>query len=184
MVDKIHEASHPHVSNIISGFSGVVRHSQMLHNGPRHPGVGYITLLHTLSNETSQFHVVSGHHTDVLYCPEHDVHFPALCIGETESFSVTTRTPQRRIEDALRKTARGTRRMIEITTTVFGLCHALKMPVGVAAMRGVSGSEKKRASIAEAMVSCARFGHHCMQRFRKEGIAGMRTQTVRRTLGC
>ncbi|EJD42304.1 pleiotropic drug resistance ABC transporter [Auricularia subglabra TFB-10046 SS5] len=168
MVDKIREARHPHVRDILSGFSGVVRPGEMLLVLGR-PGAGCSTLLRTLSNETGQFHAVSGHRMydsltpdelekhyrgDVLYCPEDDVHFPTLRVGETVSFAATTRTPQRRIEDAPRKTARG--RMVEIITTVFGLRHVLKTPVGDAAVRGVSGGEKKRVSIAEAMVSRAR----------------------------
>jgi ATP-binding cassette subfamily G (WHITE) protein 2 (SNQ2) len=44
-------------------------------------------------------------------------------------------------------------------TTLFGLRHAKNTPVGNAAIRGVSGGEKKRVSIAEslatrALISC------------------------------
>jgi hypothetical protein len=41
----------------------------------------------------------------------------------------------------------------DIVITVFGLNHARNTPVGDAVIRGVSGGEKKRVSIAEALAS-------------------------------
>jgi ATP-binding cassette subfamily G (WHITE) protein 2 (SNQ2) len=46
----------------------------------------------------------------------------------------------------------------DILTTIFGLRHARKTPVGDAAIRGVSGGEKKRVSIAEAMAARSLIG--------------------------
>lgn len=45
-----------------------------------------------------------------------------------------------------------------ILITIFGLRHAKKTPVGDAAIRGVSGGEKKRVSIAEAMAARSLIG--------------------------
>ncbi len=42
--------------------------------------------------------------------------------------------------------------------TIFGLRHTLTTPVGDNAIRGVSGGEKKRVSIAEALASRACVG--------------------------
>lgn len=41
-------------------------------------------------------------------------------------------------------------------STIFGLRHVLGTKVGNAAIRGVSGGERKRVSIAEALVTRAR----------------------------
>lgn len=43
--------------------------------------------------------------------------------------------------------------MIEILTTIFGLRHVRQTPVGDASIRGVSGGEKKRVSISEALAT-------------------------------
>lgn len=40
-----------------------------------------------------------------------------------------------------------------VLETVFGLRHAQNTPVGDAAIRGVSGGEKKRVSVAEALAA-------------------------------
>ena len=42
--------------------------------------------------------------------------------------------------------------------TIFGLRHVLNTKVGNAAIRGVSGGERKRVSIAEALVTRAKIG--------------------------
>ena len=46
--------------------------------------------------------------------------------------------------------------MTEVVTTVFGLRHALRTPIGNAAIRGISGGEKKRVSISESLASRAK----------------------------
>ena len=84
------------------------------------------------------------------YCPEDDVHFPTLTVEQTLKFAVTTRTPRDRI-DVSREQFQD--EVTKVLTTIFGLRHALNTPVGDAAIRGVSGGEKKRVSIAEAMAT-------------------------------
>ena len=88
---------------------------------------------------------------DVQYCPEDDVHFPTLTVGETLSFAAKTRTPHHRIEGRTREEYN--KLITDIVTTVFGLRHVRDTLVGDAAIRGVSGGEKKRVSISEALVT-------------------------------
>ena len=73
---------------------------------------------------------------DVQYCPEDDVHFPTLTVEETLTFAAKTRTPQSRLPDETRE--QHVNRVVDVLTTVFGLRHVRKTPVGDAAIRGVS----------------------------------------------
>lgn len=129
------------------------------------PGSGCTTLLKTLANLREEYHAVEGdvHYDslspkdvknffrgDVQYCPEDDIHFPTLTVSQTLEFAAKTRAPRERI-DKTRKEY--THVMTDILTTIFGLRHAKKTPVGDAAIRGVSGGEKKRVSIAEALAT-------------------------------
>lgn len=129
------------------------------------PGSGCTTLLKVLTNLREEYHAVEGdvHYDslspndvknffrgDVQYCPEDDIHFPTLTVSQTLEFAAKTRAPRERI-DKTRKEY--TRVMTDVLTTIFGLRHAKKTPVGDAAIRGVSGGEKKRVSIAEALAT-------------------------------
>jgi ATP-binding cassette subfamily G (WHITE) protein 2 (SNQ2) len=66
------------------------------------------------------------------------------------------RAPQQRLDQQTR--SQYTNTIVDILTTIFGLRHARNTPVGDAAIRGVSGGEKKRVSIAEALASRMRLG--------------------------
>jgi ATP-binding cassette, subfamily G (WHITE), member 2, SNQ2 len=81
---------------------------------------------------------------DVQYCPEDDIHFPTLTVNQTLGFAAKTRAPQSRVENLSR--SQYTRKVTEIYSTIFGLNHVKDTPVGDAAIRGVSGGEKKRVS--------------------------------------
>ena len=130
------------------------------------PGAGCTSFLKVLANLRSEFHGVEGemhYHAftpaevqkhfrgDVQYCPEDDVHFPTLTVEETLRFAAKTRTPRYRIEGRSREEYNET--IVEILSTVFGLRHVRKTLVGDAAIRGVSGGEKKRVSISEALAT-------------------------------
>ena len=51
-----------------------------------------------------------------------------------------------------------TEELVGMLSTVFGLRHVRGTKVGDAAIRGVSGGERKRVSIAEALATRARIG--------------------------
>jgi ATP-binding cassette, subfamily G (WHITE), member 2, SNQ2 len=129
------------------------------------PGAGCSTLLKTLANFREEYHAVEGNvyydsitsedlkkhfRGDVQYCPEDDVHFPTLTVDQTLNFAAKTRTPHVRV-DHTREAY--TKLITDIVLTVFGLNHTRKTPVGDAFIRGVSGGEKKRVSIAEALAT-------------------------------
>ncbi|EKM53332.1 uncharacterized protein PHACADRAFT_259626 [Phanerochaete carnosa HHB-10118-sp] len=162
---KINRARHPALRDILSGFYGVVRPGEMLLVLGR-PGAGCSTLLRTLANQRDEYYAIEGevhydsftseeihksYRGDVQYSPEDDVHFPTLTVGQTLNFAAKTRTPHSRIsghsrDDFVKLTT-------DIVTTVFGLRHVRDTLVGDAAVRGVSGGEKKRVSISEALAT-------------------------------
>lgn len=137
------------------------------------PGAGCSTLLKTLSNQHETFHSVSGllHYSsftpqqvhkhfrgDVIYCPEDDIHFPTLTVGETLSFAARTRMPNKKVRPDGMSKAEYVDTITSVLGTVFGLRHVKDTKVGNAAIRGVSGGERKRVSIAEALATRAKLG--------------------------
>ncbi|KAF9228275.1 pleiotropic drug resistance ABC transporter [Gyrodon lividus] len=162
---SINTMRHPPVRDILSGFEGVVIPGEMLLVLGR-PGSGCSTLLKTIANQRDEYHGVHGevhydsftpediaerYRGDVIYCPEDDIHFPTLTVEQTLTFAATMRTPQKRLSNLPRD--KYTKLSAEVLMRVFGLGHARNTVVGDAAIRGISGGEKKRVSIAEAL-SC------------------------------
>ncbi|KXN81251.1 Brefeldin A resistance protein [Leucoagaricus sp. SymC.cos] len=165
IVRGIQSLRHPPLRNILTDFEGVVRPGEMLLVLGR-PGSGCTTLLKTLANRRSEYHAVTGevyydsltpsqiknrHRGDVQYCPEDDILFPTLKVDKTIHFAAQTRAPQPRIENQTRKEY--TRLIADVYTTIFGLTHVKETLVGDAAIRGVSGGEKKRVSISETLAT-------------------------------
>ena len=123
------------------------------------PGSGCSTFLKVLASQREEFYAVEGdvHYDsltprqvskhfrgDVQYCPEDDIHFPTLTVKQTLEFAAKTRAPHSRIENVSR--SQYTHKVTNIYSTIFGLNHVQDTPVGDAAIRGVSGGEKKRVS--------------------------------------
>lgn len=129
------------------------------------PGSGCSTFLKTVANQRAEYHSISGEvnydsiepqqlykqfRGDVQYCPEDDIHFPTLSVETTLQFAAAARTPKTRIGRSRKEFAKSVTTML---TTIFGLRHVLTTPVGDAAVRGVSGGQKKRVSIAESLAA-------------------------------
>lgn len=83
-----------------------------------------------------------------IYQAEVDVHFPQLTVGQTLTFAAEARAPRNRFPGVTRK--QYARHMTEVIMAVFGLSHTYDTRVGNDFVRGVSGGERKRVSIAEA----------------------------------
>lgn len=88
---------------------------------------------------------------EVIYNAETDVHFPNLTVGETLSFAAKARTPRTRLPGVTRDMYAD--HMRDVIMAVFGLGHTFNTKVGNDFVRGVSGGERKRVSIAEAALS-------------------------------
>jgi len=94
-------------------------------------------------------HVAKHYRGDVVYSPENDIHFPTLTVDETLRFAAKMRAPHNRFEGRTR--SHYVKSITDITETIFGLRNVKNIPVGDAAIRGISGGEKKRVSISEAL---------------------------------
>ncbi|KAK9235227.1 ABC-2 type transporter-domain-containing protein [Lipomyces kononenkoae] len=153
---------------ILRDFEGVLRPGEMLMVLGR-PGSGCSTLLKTITGETHGFHLDSGAYMnyqgvpfelmktqfrgEVLYNAETDVHFPHLTVGQTLYFASLARTPSNRISGISRE--KYAEYMRDVVMAMLGLSHTINTKVGDDFVRGVSGGERKRVSIAEAMLGGA-----------------------------
>ena len=88
---------------------------------------------------------------EVVYNQEVDKHFPHLTVGETLTFAARVRTPRNRIFGMARET--WAKHMTQVVMAALGLSHTYNTKVGNDFVRGVSGGERKRVSIAEMMLS-------------------------------
>ncbi|KAL0955420.1 hypothetical protein HGRIS_001666 [Hohenbuehelia grisea] len=172
---KVQALRHPPLREIISGFEGLVRPGEMLLVLGR-PGAGCTTLLKTLTNQTSSFQSVSGDiafssldpellrtrfRGDVQYIPEADIHFPTLTVKDTVRFAARCRAPAGKARvgptdvDTNQTRHEFETMLTDMYMTIFGLRAVQDSVVGDEKLRGVSGGEKKRVSIAEAMAARA-----------------------------
>ncbi|KAJ3024293.1 hypothetical protein HKX48_003118 [Thoreauomyces humboldtii] len=151
---------------ILQNFDGVVHHGEMLVVlGP--PGSGCSSFLKTIAGETHGFYVDEASHInyqgisakqmhsdfrgEAIYTAEVDVHFPQLTVGETLAFAARARAPRNLPEGVDKLTY--TNHIRDVIMTVFGISHTINTKVGNDFVRGVSGGERKRVSIAEACIS-------------------------------
>ena len=154
--------------DILRNFEGLVRAGELLVVlGP--PGSGCSTFLKTIAGETHGFEVDPGSkvnytgihyqqmHKDfrgeVIYTAEQDVHFPQLTVGETLLFAARARSP--RLLPPGVTPARYAAHLRDVVMSIFGIRHTINTKVGNDFVRGVSGGERKRVSIAEATLSGA-----------------------------
>jgi ABC-type multidrug transport system ATPase subunit len=86
-----------------------------------------------------------------MYQAEVDVHFPQLTVGQTLYFAAQARAPRNRIQGVTRE--QYARHMTDVIMAMFGLSHTYDTKVGNDFVRGVSGGERKRVSIAEAALA-------------------------------
>ncbi|KAH3672645.1 hypothetical protein WICPIJ_010015, partial [Wickerhamomyces pijperi] len=150
---------------IVRDITGVVKPGEMCLVLGR-PGSGCSTLLKTIAGEQDQFTSVEGkieydgiaqkemmarYKSDVIYNGELDLHHPHLTVDQTLKFAIACKTPHTRVNNETREAYINANR--DLLTTIFGLRHTLNTKVGNDYIRGVSGGERKRVSIAEALAA-------------------------------
>ncbi|KAK4551973.1 Multidrug resistance protein [Recurvomyces mirabilis] len=165
---KLFGMAKPRRIDILRNFEGLVESGEMLVVlGP--PGSGCSTFLKTITGETHGFnvdkdaylnyqgippeHMHSYFRGEAIYTAEVDVHFPMLSVGDTLTFAARARAPKS-LPGGVSKTVYA-QHMRDMAMASFGIGHTINTRVGNDFVRGVSGGERKRVSIAEAFLSGA-----------------------------
>ncbi|EXJ91459.1 ATPase [Capronia epimyces CBS 606.96] len=163
---------------ILQDFDGLAKSGELLvvlgrpGRQDHHPSspvrnCGCSTLLKTIAGKTHGFYVdeastinyqgipkeVMHKHFrgEVIYQAETDVHFPQLTVGQTLLFAARARAPRNRLPGVTRN--QYAQHMRDVIMAVFGISHTINTKVGNDFIRGVSGGERKRVSIAEVALS-------------------------------
>ncbi|CAG8427174.1 unnamed protein product [Penicillium salamii] len=156
---------------ILRNFDGVLKSHELLIVLGR-PGSGCSTFLKTISGELHGLKLGKSSDVqyngipmekmhkefkgEVLYNQEVDKHFPHLTVGQTLEFAAAARTPENRLNGISR--TRYAKHITQVAMAVLGLSHTYNTKVGDDYIRGVSGGERKRVSIAEMALSGAPVG--------------------------
>ncbi|KAF9180169.1 hypothetical protein BGZ51_006283 [Haplosporangium sp. Z 767] len=131
------------------------------------PGSGCSTLLRVLANDRKNYKKVLGevsfnnlsaetvakhYKGEVLYNQEDDFHYPTLTVRQTLETAIKAKTPRARLPGLeTRKDFR--EKFMDTLTKMYGLTRQKDTLVGNAFIRGISGGERKRLSIAEQMAT-------------------------------
>ncbi|KAJ5669299.1 ABC multidrug transporter atrF [Penicillium macrosclerotiorum] len=149
----------PPIRDLIHDFTGAVREGEMMLVLGR-PGAGCTTFLKAIANDRAAFAGVEGEVSygglsaedqnrhfrgEVNYNPEDDQHFPSLTVWQTLKFSLTNKTRKHDRESIPI--------IIDALLKMFGISHTKNTLVGNEYVRGVSGGERKRVSIAETLAT-------------------------------
>ncbi|KAE8354612.1 ABC-2 type transporter-domain-containing protein [Aspergillus coremiiformis] len=152
-----------HKRTILKDITGQVKPGEMLLVLGR-PGAGCTSFLRVLSNDRDAFDEVTGEtwygsmdhkearrfRQQIMFNNEDDIHFPTLTVNRTMKFALRNKVPDERPEHLQEKKdyIHGTRDGI---LESLGIAHTKKTLVGNEFIRGVSGGERKRISLAEVM---------------------------------
>ena len=150
---------HAQLRTLINGFTGVVRDGEMMLVLGR-PGSGCSTFLKAIANNREEYAEVTGdvsyggidakkqkkqYRGEVNYNPEDDVHFPELNVWQTFLFALLNKTKKKEKGDIPV--------IVDALMRMFGIPHTKYTKVGNEYVRGISGGERKRVSIAETLAT-------------------------------
>ena len=159
----------PPIRTILNDFTGCVKPGQMLLVLGA-PGSGCSTFLKVLANQRFGFESIEGEVTyggtdakemgkryrgEVVYNPEDDLHYATLSVKRTLEFALKTRTPSKDSRNEGESRSDYVKEFLRVVARLFWIEHTMNTKVGDEFIRGVSGGEKKRVSIAEAMITKA-----------------------------
>ncbi|RCI16254.1 hypothetical protein L249_2588 [Ophiocordyceps polyrhachis-furcata BCC 54312] len=151
----------PAESTLLHGISGVCRPGEMVLVLGK-PGAGCSTLLRTVANQRRGYTAVEGEvrygpwsatdfgrrfRGEAVYNAEDDAHLATLTVEQTLGFALDLAMPT--------ATTDTRRRVLDTLLRMFNMEHARATAVGDAYVRGLSGGERRRVSIAEMMLTRA-----------------------------
>ncbi|KAH9868944.1 hypothetical protein J1614_008021 [Plenodomus biglobosus] len=152
---------------ILHSFDGIIKSGELCVVLGR-PGSGCSTLLKALTGELHSLEIddsiihyngipqkkmIQEFKGETVYNQEVDKHFPHLTVGQTLEFAAAVRTPSHRPGGVDR--AEFSKFMAKVVMAVLGLSHTYNTKVGDDFVRGVSGGERKRVSVAEMLLAGA-----------------------------
>jgi ABC-type multidrug transport system ATPase subunit len=162
-------AGKPPVRTLIDDFSGCIKPGEMLLVLGR-PGSGCSTFLKMIGNQRFGYEDVQGEITyggtdaktmskkyrgEIIYNPEDDLHYATLKVKQTLKFALKTRTPGKESRKEGESKSDYVSEFLRVVSKLFWIEHTMGTKVGNEFIRGVSGGERKRVSIAEAMITKA-----------------------------
>ena len=151
---------------LLHDFQGVCRPGEMVLVLGK-PGSGCTTFLKTIANQRYGYTSVEG---DVFYGPwtakefnryrgeavynaEDDIHHATLTVEQTLGFALDTKMPAKRPGNMSKSVFK--EHVITTLLKMFNIVHTRNTVVGDHFVRGISGGERKRVSIAEMMITNA-----------------------------
>ncbi|KAL1601905.1 ATP-binding cassette transporter snq2 [Nothophoma quercina] len=153
--------------DILKDFKGVLKPGEMCLVLGR-PGSGCTTFLKVISNQRFGYTNINGkvlygpfesdffekrYRGEAVYCEEDENHHPTLTVGQTLDFALETKVPGKRPAGLSRQAFKD--KVIDMMLKMFNIEHTRNTIVGNPFVRGVSGGERKRVSIAETMITGA-----------------------------
>ncbi|KAF2815630.1 ABC transporter CDR4 [Mytilinidion resinicola] len=153
--------------DILKDFKGVAKPGEMVLVLGR-PGSGCTTFLKVISNQRFGYTKIDGdvlygpfdseffakrYRGEAVYCEEDENHHPTLTVGQTLDFALECKVPGKRPAGLSRKEFK--EKVIDLFLKMFNIEHTKDTIVGNPFVRGISGGERKRVSIAEMMVTGA-----------------------------
>ncbi|ORX44963.1 hypothetical protein DM01DRAFT_1340270 [Hesseltinella vesiculosa] len=150
---------------ILHDFNGFCKQGEMLLVLGR-PGAGCSSLLKVISNMRQGFTTVNGKVSfggidadifakefqgQVCYNGEEDLHYATLTLKQTLEFALRTKTPGNRLPEETK--TEFVNKILYMLGNMLGLTKQMDTLVGSAFIRGLSGGERKRLSIAEQMTT-------------------------------
>ncbi|CED83351.1 abc transporter [Phaffia rhodozyma] len=151
---------------LIRNFNGVLKSGEMAFVIGR-PGSGCTTFLKAVTNIRNGYAGVDGdvlvgsmdhkeaekYSGNIVFNAEDDTHYPTLTVGQTLKFGLKMKTPTNRPEGQTREQYE--QELLSALLKTLGIEHTHDTLVGNEFVRGVSGGERKRVSIAEVLVNRA-----------------------------
>jgi ABC-type multidrug transport system ATPase subunit len=153
-------------ATLLDNFSGVCKPGEMVLVLGK-PGSGCTTFLKSIANQRFGYTGVDGevmygpftaeefvqYRGEAVYNEEDDVHHPTLTVEQTLGFAIDVKIPGKLPAGITKQQFK--EKVVTTLLKMFNIEHTRRTIVGNSFVRGVSGGERKRVSIAEMLISNA-----------------------------